>query len=273
MLRPSVTRVAAFLHVAYLLGASSAHALPGRVVAIGDEWLFSQDAFSALPSETATLATNLASFLTGGEAGSFLVYSDVNATLSGASLAATLTGAGHSWTIDPSVPLTVSDLAAFDAVFFSGGPAAGATNAAILEEYVETAGAVVVLAGTSWYGGAVEEANAWNPLLNRFGLALGDIWFETTNNVSVPAQPGTHPLRAGVDRFRWGFGQSAFELDPSNPSTRVAIVGDFGGTAGIQPAIATVPEPGAGGLLGTGVLLALALRRGGRRETDERRSG
>lgn len=237
----------------FAVASGSWRASANSVVAIGDEWLLSDEAFGALPDDAALLAANLASLLGGGGAANFLAYSN-DANAFGSSLTATLTGAGHGFVIDTSFVLTEEALAPYDAVLLAGS--AGASDLAVLQAYVAHGGSLAIMAGTGAFGNASAEATAWNPLLAPYGLAFGDQWFDVAATVTVAVEPGAHPLRAGLASVRWGFGQEAAVLDPALPGALVAISGSFDGTggsgvSGIQPLIAvfSVPEPLAACLL------------------------
>jgi hypothetical protein len=220
------------------------------VIAIGDEWLLSDEAFLSNNATTTALARNAASFLTGGaNSGNFLAYSG-NVGLTGASLAATMTGNGYTWTVSTAQPFTLATLSQYDAVFLAGGSGSGAANAAVLQSYLNSGGSVLIMAGTGELGGAVDEAAAWSPFLSPLGLAFGDTWFPVLSLINVSTAPGNHSLRQNVDGVRWGYGQTAFELDVANAPTETAIVGQFGPSIGDHPIISTyravnsaAPEP------------------------------
>jgi hypothetical protein len=237
------------------------------VIAIGDEWLLSDDAFLNNNTATTALARNIASFLTGGtNSGNFLAYSG-NIGLTGTSLATTMTGNGYTWTVSTAQPFTLSTLSQYDAVLLAGGFGSGAANAAVLQSYLNSGGSILILAGTGEFGDASSEAGAWSPFLSSVGLAFGSTWFPVAGLIEVPALPGGHPLRQNVDSVRWGFGQTAFELNAASPFTETALIGQFGGAFGDQPIISTyqvvnsaAPEPGSMFLLAAGASCAGSMR-------------
>ena len=261
--------------------ALPALAQPGRVIAIGDEWLLSDEAFVQQPGQSAQLATNIAGYFN-GSTGNFLVLSNSSAItfpgqrgVLGDGLANVMINAGRSWIVNPEeFTLSLAALQSYDAVFFSGTAGSGTANASILAQYVNGGGNVLVMAGTGDFGSPEAEANAWNPFLNQFGLGFGGSWFglrQGPNLLNVPTLPSTHPLGSFINGVQWDYGQTAFDLDSNDPLNEVALLGNFTGfasppdTAGaVAPIIATynvpLPAPGAATLLALGSL-SLARRR------------
>ncbi|MBY0307356.1 MAG: hypothetical protein K2Q09_01305 [Phycisphaerales bacterium] len=264
---------------------SAALAQTGRIIAIGDEWLLSDEAFMQQPAQTQQLALNIAGYFSGAT-GNFLVLSNSGPAggvsgqrgVLGSALGTLMTGSGHGWDVNPGAPLTLATLQNYDAVFLSGNLGSGAANASVLAQYVLGGGSVLVMAGTGDMGSAQGEADAWNPFLNQFGLGFGAQWFTTTSDpavplVSVPTLPSSHPLGALVNGVRWGFGQTALDLDASDPLNQVALLGNFTGLPGPAPSgdisavpiIATynvlVPAPGAAALAMLTGAAALGRRR------------
>lgn len=267
-----------FVEAIALCALASTALAQGRIIAIGDEWLLSDRAFTSLPVQTKQLTANIAAYFSGGGAGNFLAASNsppgsygargVNGPL----LAAEMQSLGHSWTIAASPVIDLPSLAPYDAVFFAGSVGSGPGNAAVLAQYVQNGGAVLVMAGTGDFGSAGSEAAAWNPLLNQFGLGFGDVWFAIglPELHDVPVVDGIHPLNQSLDSISWGYGQLALDLDPVDPLNAVVVEGDFTGLElGPQGAIndviavynVPVPEPTSLVLLLTGTLLAMAQSR------------
>ena len=258
--------------------AVSAFAQPGRIIAIGDEWLLSDQAFIDQPAQSEQLASNIASYFS-GSTGNFLVLSNSPPSsfpgqrgVMGDSLAFSMISGGRSWIVNPEdFVLTLGALQSYDAVFFSGTVGSGAANAAVLAQYVSGGGNVLVMAGTGDFGSAQGEADGWNPFLNQFGLGFGNSWFASgAGLLNVPTLPSAHPLGSLISTASWGFGQTAMDLDAGNPLNEVALFGNFtglggppGGDAGAVPIIATynVPTPGAGSLLVASALAAARRRR------------
>jgi hypothetical protein len=208
----------------------------GRIIAIGDEWLLSDIAFTSQPVQTTQLAHNIANYFGNGQPGNFLVLSSVPDIpgfgargVQGAPLAAVMTTAGHSWTINASAPLTLATLNQYDGVFLAGTVASGAANAGTLASYVNGGGSVLVMAGVgTGFLGAASEAAAWNPFLNQFGLGFGSTYFAFgTNLLPIPVAPSGHALSQGLSIVSWGNGHVTLDLDASNPQNQVAVRGSF----------------------------------------------
>jgi len=94
--------------------------------------------------------------------------------------------------------------------------------------YHNAGGHIYLEGGTGFFGNAPNEAAAWNPLLNSFGLALGTIWGPTTSIIDAILVPGSHPLHAGVSKYFWNFGHQVIDLDNNqNNANSIAIFADF----------------------------------------------
>jgi len=213
----------------------------GRIIAIGDEWLLSDIAFTSQPVQTTQLALNIAGYFANSQPGNFLVLSNIPDIpgfgargVQGAPLAAVMTGAGHTWTIDANAPVTLANLGQYDGVFLAGPVASGAANGAILASYVNAGGSVLVMGavGTGFTGPA-SEAAAWNPFLNQFGLGFGSTYFAYgTALLPIPVAPSGHALAQGLSIVSWGNGQLTLDLEPGNPQNQVAVRGSFVGFGG-----------------------------------------
>lgn len=247
--------------------APTAHAQ--KIVAVGDEWVLSDTAFSVNTTSTTNFALNIArEFGQDNGTGNFLAYSN-NFGLRGASLAATMTGAGYGWTADTTQPFTLAALNAYDAVFLAGIPGSGEANASVLQAYVNGGGNVYVGAGAGEHGSAIGEASAWRPFLSAFGLEFGNSWFEAASVVNIALTPSTNPLQTDMTTLTWGFGQTALPVNPADPLTATAITGQFG--SGNQSLVATynigtnasvtAPEPSGLALLVLPLVGAIAARR------------
>jgi hypothetical protein len=261
--------------------ATTALAQTGHIIAIGDEWLLSDQAFLDHPSQSLQLANNIAGYFN-GTTGNFLVLSNSGPVggvtgqrgVLGDSLAFAMLNTGHSWVVNPEgFAVTLASLQSYDAVFFSGGVGSGAANASVLAQYVNGGGSVLVMAGTGDLGGPQDEANAWNPFLNQFGLGFGNEWFASSASLlNVPTLPSSHPVGSLITSASWGFGQTAMDLNPADPLNEVALFGNFtglGGPTGFDvgavPIIATynlvTPTPGVAALLSLGGALFSRRRR------------
>jgi len=241
------------------------------VIVSGDEWTLSNQAFLQNPASTNAFATNLANFLGGAD---YLIYEDAGAVRPyGTAFQSLLGSLGRTVTVNPAEPFSAALLAPFDAVFLAGSLGSGAANAAVLNSYVQGGGAVYLSLGTGI--SAPQEAAAWNPFLNSWGLNAGAAYFPDVLVRDIPTVPGTHPLQLGVSALTWGFGQEVTELDSANPLTEIAITGAFGapfgdrgmiGVARVSESGSVVPEPVAFWLWGIGgVLIVLCSRRSLRR--------
>lgn len=216
----------------------------GRIIAIGDEWLLSDLAFSTNNAQSTQLAVNIASYFANNQPGNFLVLSNIPAItgygvrgVQGAALAAAMTAAGHTWTINAAAPITLANLSQYDGVFLAGSIGSGASNAGVLASYVNAGGCVLVMAGVgTGFTGAASEASAWNPFLNQFGLGLGSTYFATipTGLLTIPVAPSGHALGQSLATVSWGNGQLTLDLQPANPQNQVAVRGDFSGYPGPQ---------------------------------------
>lgn len=225
--------LALFLAVA----ATSVAGADGRIIAIGDEWTFSDPAFKQEPAAAAVFALNCAELLT-GSSGTILAYSS-NVAFSGTSLAALLAENGYELTVSTAAPFTLDTLMQYDAVWLAGPSGSGPSNAQALVDYVHAGGNVLVSAATGQFGSAGGEAAAWAPFLGEFGLEFGGSFFPVPMLVSVTPGPSSNPALQGVTSVVWGYGQTAFETTPTNLLTDT-IVGDFEPWGmGDQPIIAT----------------------------------
>ena len=228
----------------------------GSIVAFGDEFFLSNNAFSNNLGNAQQLTINTASFLSAGKTpGNVLIYSD-NSVAYGSSFVAELVGVGYTVTVDNTLPFTPPTLQNFDMVFLAGQRGSGSgANANTLANYVNSGGGVAVSAGTADFGSfnSSGEASAWNPFLNTFGLTYGTSWFQNfESNVAVNSLQSSS-FADGVSSFRWRTGQTASPINVNNSLTRTAITGVFSGTP--ESAVATyqsavVPEAGTLALLG-----------------------
>ncbi len=240
--------------VGALLVCGIALARDGRIIAIGDEWLLSDPAFTNQPAQTTQLADNIATFFTQNTPSRFLVYSTSpfvppgKRGVLGDSLANRMLSLGHTWEVNPAVPFTLATLQNYRGVFLSGVAGSGAANAAVLKSYVNQGGNVLVMAGTGDIaGGAGPEAGAWNFFLNQFGLSFGGTYFGLgAGLLNVPTLASANPLGKLITVVEWGYGHNVTNLQPGNPTVELAVYGDFTGmtpllpSGPIQPIIGTV---------------------------------
>ncbi len=248
--------------------AADASGAIGRVVALGDEWSMSNQAYTDVGADAGRLVLNTAGFLVGPGAGgasgvgSVAVFSS-HPRVGASNFVSSLTGAGYSVSKNPSAGYSLATMLNFDMVVV-GGLLAGSVHPATdaLVDYVNAGGNVLVIGGTGVYGNALNEAAQWNPFLAPFGMAFGDTYFPTVNTIPRNVVPTTNPVGAGVGEMLWGFGQTVHRLPAGNPLVDL-IDADFHSFNGFgdEAVIGTfaVPAPGAG-LLAAGLGLA-ALRR------------
>lgn len=188
----------------------------GRIVLSSDDRMLTDAGFVA-PNTPDVLAANVASWFTGGGAGSFLVWSD-HPGLTGSQLALAMTAAGHDWTVTTAGDFDLATLQNYDAVFVGGF----AADTSALTDYVNGGGNVYVMAGSGAFGDASAEATAWDPFLLNFGLTLSPVFNDIVGDISID---NPHPVTGGVSSLAYQNGQSIFELDPNsaNPSTQALL--------------------------------------------------
>lgn len=245
-------------------GATADDPVLGTIVAIGDEWLMSNDAFVQNAASTTQLALNVADLLSGGQAGAdFLVYSD-NFGLRGSTLASTMTGAGYGWDATATITLDLPTLQAYDAVLLSGELGRTPADIAVLSEYVIQGGSVLVLGGTS--GSASSIADAWNPLLALGGLEFGRTKFAGSFVDEYALSDGASLIDDGVAQITWGNGQNVIQTGVPLTSGGVEFVtADFSGVglSSAEPVIGVyqIPAPGAWAVLALATGAAARRRR------------
>jgi hypothetical protein len=172
------------------LVASAAAGQGGRIVAVNDEWILSDERFQnpEWGPSAAAFAQNVADYFTGGHPGRFLVYSG-NFGVTGDRLAAKMREVGHEWTVS-RVTVGLVDLLQYDAVFLAharlddGQP----VDQEMLAAYVNAGGNVYVAGGTG-------SDDDWNALLTPFGLRFDTGGYDGTS--AFPVRSG-HPLFRGV---------------------------------------------------------------------------
>lgn len=189
----------------------------GRVVVVSDEFPLSNGRSFNAPNDAAVFATNVAAWFTDGGTGRFLVYT-THTSLAGTQLRAAMEGAGHTWIVNSTADLSLANLLTFDAVFLAGR----GFNAAAIEAYLAAGGNVYIAAGTGGFGGAANEAAAYNPILVPRGLQLAGAYTGSSVDVAIAS---SHPLLAGVDHlYAWG-GNALSDLTPAD-ATSIVILND-----------------------------------------------
>jgi hypothetical protein len=187
---------------------------PGRLLVAHDEWALSDQGFRSAPTAR-QFALNVAGWFTGGRRGRFLVHSTAPG-FTGSELARAMRAAGHTWTIDANVELTMAALQPYDAVFVGGSP----VDDEVLIDYVRAGGSVFLQAGTGM--GKAAEAEAWNGFLGAFGLRLDPA-------ATMPRPPGVYPVTSTAPLFRGvsslyeQFGHAVAKVNPADPYTRILM--------------------------------------------------
>lgn len=247
-------------------------AQPGSIILTGDEWMVSNQAFTANATQTRQFVDNIGNCFDNGGPASFAVLTS-HPVAYNTQFKNRLISQGHSVVTSPGGPFTLANLQQYDGVFLAGAAWSGAANAAALTAYVQGGGHVMVMAGTG--SSAAAQQAAWSPFLSTFGLGLGGQFFAPPPG-SAPLQMGVTPLpnaaTVGLTSVSWSFGQTALDLNPSDPLNQVAAWGNFANLAAANipgnpqsvPIIATwniVPTPGTAAVMVVGLLLAAPQRR------------
>jgi hypothetical protein len=188
-----------------------AFAQPGKIVLAHDEWTLSDGVWDS--TDAATFAENLGDHFVGASNGDFYVWADGwIASLSGSKLASNMRANGHWWTVEAATTgtLKLRRLLNYDAVFISGR----AVITADLIDYVLQGGNVYIAGGA----GKVNEASAYNPFLQYFGLGF------TTQNPFDPTMRSVtsdHPIFGGTLTLYDWTGTDVVDLDPTDGANAV----------------------------------------------------
>ena len=118
---------------------------PGIVVVATTIGCSSDQAFVALPTDTANLAVNLARLVTGGPGGRIHAYSDYF-SFAGTQLATTLQNAGYSYSVGIGIPFDLPTLSNYDALFM-GIPLPSSAQLEVLRQDVARGGSVYIHGG------------------------------------------------------------------------------------------------------------------------------
>ena len=219
-----------FISVFLILAASILPAqAAGRIVLANDEWTLSNASFSSSGTQPDKFALNVANWFS-GSTGNFLVLSD-NFGLTESSLQTVMTNAGYGWTIGPVNPNpSLSYLQSFDAVFLARNPVDNNT----LIDYVNGGGNVYLAGGAGW----LNEAEAWNPFLNAFGLAFAPDYNNIVGNITINS---SHPIFTNVSSLYQGGGSDIFDITPSDLNSQVLVTFDGHGLYAVYDS--SSPEP------------------------------
>lgn len=239
---------------ATLVGSQTLAATVGTVVAFGDEWTFSDSAFTNNQASTEKLTDNLADLL----GGSSYLIATANSLAYGSSFQSYLASdLGKTvGTANTNAGLQAA-LGMVDAVFVAGTVGASLLND--LTDFVNDGGDLVVSLGTGNFGSSSGEATAWNPLLNQFGLTASSQWTTAPSITPLTITDGPEALDDGVSTMWWGYGN---EISAFNGATDVALISgternNTVSAIGIAPGDMTpVPLPASLPLLLAGLGLA-----------------
>lgn len=258
------SRVLGIVIAASCVGAADAQSVLGTLIASGDEWIMSNQAYGRNRASTERLALNIADALANGRSDAdFLVYSD-DFGLTGSELAQTMTGAGYGWEVNTTVSFDLATLQTYDGVLLSGTLGRSASEIAVLQQYLTQGGSILVLGGTSGSGASI--AAAWNPLLELGGLAFDPDKFPGSFVAEFALNDGPSGLDDGVAQITWGNGQNVFGVTPVGPGGFTQFVtADFvsEGLTATEPIIGIyqIPTPGAAFALGLAALAGTRRRR------------
>jgi len=142
-----------------------------------------------------------------------------------------MTNAGYGWTIGPvdSNP-SLSYLQSFDAVFLARNP----VNNNTLIDYVNGGGNVYLAGGAGW----LNEAEAWNPFLNAFGLAFAPDYNSIVGNITINS---SHPIFMNVSSLYQGGGSDILDITASDSRSQVLVTFDGHGLYAVYDS--SSPEP------------------------------
>lgn len=208
----------------------------GSIIVNHDEWTTANTGFTnAGGSNAANFVLNAANLLTGGS-GDILICS-TDFSLNQSSFVNTLTSAGYTvrqHTVNPVATFDLASISGFEAIFLSGPPVP--SNLAVLTAYMNQGGSVYLAGGTAGLGSAADEAAAWDPFLNAFGLNFGS----PLNGIAGNIAPSTsHPLFSRVTQLYYNNGNTVSVI---RAGASIIAAGPQG--LGLIAITTPVPEPG-----------------------------
>ena len=188
----------------------------GKILIAGDEnWTAINDA------TTFALATNIAEFLAPGGTGKFLFHIENSLPwLKGEAFLQGLTRAGNVITDDGGPPDSFAhNLLEFDAVFVARQYASDTVvPTAELIAYVQSGGNVFVSLGSGLRNDTgANEATAWKPFLNTFGLDILPLYHNLVGNIPIVS---IDPIMNFVSSLYHNVG-STITLTGADPNARI----------------------------------------------------
>jgi len=221
----------------------------GIVIVNHDEWTLSSSAVNG-----PAFGVNIANYFAGGSGGSFLIYSQ-GFGLNDSGLINAISAAGHTVTVDTSIPFDLPTLSAYTGIFLGGDPYGYDPD--VLTQYVNNGGNVYLAGGT----GNFAEDFYFNPFLANFGFQYAPPY----NFILGAFAPTTnHPIFAGIGELYYYWGNTVLLTGNSPYARLIAVHPETGeGMIGIYEVrgLGEIPEPATAALVGLGLLAAAWLRR------------
>ncbi|WP_240705211.1 VPLPA-CTERM sorting domain-containing protein [Pacificoceanicola onchidii] len=236
---------------AMFLGAPLHAMTTGAVVAMGDEWTFSDvaydggtvlgDTYTGDRASTEALAENLTEIL-GGTAYTIV---GLGPFAYGTSFQSQLSDLGKSVSVVTTQTAFETALGTSDTVIVGGN--IGVASISLLHDFVSDGGSVVVTLGTALVGNGTSfsEAAGWNPFLNSYGMQAGNNYSPLPQFTPISVIEDGTSLDDGVSNILWGYGNE-ITLTGSNPNA--GLVAGLSGAIpisaiGVYSVAAEVPLP------------------------------
>jgi hypothetical protein len=213
-------------------------ATSGHIIVAGDEnWTAISDA------TTLTLATRIGKFFAPTGGGKFLFHVERSLPwLQGAAFLAGLKDGGNTITFDDGGPGTFTHtLSDYDAVFVARQYANDRiVPTAALTAYVKQGGNVFVSLGSALNNDTgANEATAWNPFLNAFGLAILPSYNALVGDVAIIS---SDPLFKGVSTLYHNVGAT---IVSTGSNSHARLIASYPGQA-LGQGLFAIYEPGDG---------------------------